>query len=85
MLEMPFPFLGQEGPLEKEMVTSSSIPAWNTHGQRSLEGYSPWGLKRVRHELAPNSNEDLALRRPILRAKAVKFVITEQVKMIKKL
>ena len=22
------------------------------HGQRSLEGYSPWGLNRVRHDLA---------------------------------
>ena len=22
------------------------------HGQRSLAGYSPWGLKRVRHNLA---------------------------------
>ena len=23
-----------------------------SHGQRSLEGYSPWGHKRVRHDLA---------------------------------
>ena len=22
------------------------------HGQRSLVGYSPWGLKRIRHDLA---------------------------------
>ena len=50
-----------------------------THGQRSLEGYSQWGLKRVGHELASNSNKNLALRRPILRAKAAKFVITGQV------
>ena len=28
--------LGWEDPLEKEMATQS-------HGQRSLEGYSPWG------------------------------------------
>ena len=28
------------------MATHSSIPAWeNPHGQRSLVGYSPWGLK----------------------------------------
>ena len=27
------------------------ILAWeNPHGQRSLVGYSPWGLKRVRHD-----------------------------------
>ena len=50
-----------------------------THGQRSLEGYSQWGLRRVGHELASNSNKNLALRRPILRAKAAKFVITGQV------
>ena len=24
------------------------------HGQRSLAGYSPWGHKRVRHDLATN-------------------------------
>ena len=34
-------FLGQEDPLEKEMATHSSIFAGESHGQRSLEGYSP--------------------------------------------
>ena len=42
-------FLGQEDPLEEEMVTHSSILAWRIHGQRSLVGNSPWGHKRVRH------------------------------------
>ena len=37
--------LGVEDPLEKGMATHSSILAWRTHGQRSLEGYSPWGSK----------------------------------------
>ena len=32
---------GQEDPLEEEMATSSSILAWDIHGQRSLAGYSP--------------------------------------------
>ena len=27
------------------MATHSSILAWKSHGQRSLEGYSPWGRK----------------------------------------
>ena len=27
------------------MATYSSILAWKIHGQRSLEGYSPWGCK----------------------------------------
>ena len=26
------------------MATHSSILAWKTHGQKSLEGYSPWDL-----------------------------------------
>ena len=34
--------LGQEDPLEKEMTTHSS---GESHGQRSLAGYSPWGRK----------------------------------------
>jgi len=37
--------LGQEDPLEKEMAAHSTILAWESHGQRSLAGYSPWGLK----------------------------------------
>ena len=42
--------LGQGDPLEKEMATHSSILAWESHGQRSLPGYSPWG----RQELDPS-------------------------------
>ena len=40
--------LGREDPLEKGMVTHSSILAWRIHGQSSLavpQGYSPWGHK----------------------------------------
>ena len=38
--------LGQEGPLEEEMVTHSSILAWVIPWkQRSLVGYSPRGHK----------------------------------------
>ena len=29
------------------MATLSSILAWEIHGQRSLEGYSPWGRKEL--------------------------------------
>ena len=39
--------LGQEDPLEKGMATQSSpvfLPR-KSHGQRSLVGYSPWGLR----------------------------------------
>ena len=36
--------LGWEDPLEKAMVTNSSILAWRIP-QRSLVGYSPWDRK----------------------------------------
>ena len=39
MQETWVPSLGQEGPLEKEMATHSSILAWRIRGQRSLAGY----------------------------------------------
>ena len=37
--------LGQEDPLEKGMATHSSILPGEFHRQKSLAGYSPWGLK----------------------------------------
>ena len=37
--------LSQEDPLEEEVATHSSILAWESHRQRSLEGYSPWGCE----------------------------------------
>ena len=45
--EMQVPSLGQEEPLEEGMATHSTTLAWRTRGQRNLEGYSPWGPKRV--------------------------------------
>ena len=39
--------LGQEDPLEKEMVTHSSIRAWKIHGEGSLGGSSSWGPKEL--------------------------------------
>ena len=37
--------LGWEDPLEKGMATHSSVLAGESHGQRSLVGYSPWSCK----------------------------------------
>ena len=37
--------LCQENALEKGMAIHSSILAWESHGQRILVGYSPWGHK----------------------------------------
>ena len=39
------PSLGWEDALEKGMATHSRILAGEFHGQRNLEGYSPWGRK----------------------------------------
>ena len=33
--------------LEEEMATLSSILAGESHGQRSLAGYRPWGHKEL--------------------------------------
>ena len=49
MQETQVQSLGQEDPLEEGMTTHSSILAWETHRQKILVGYSPWGQK---HDLA---------------------------------
>ena len=38
---------GQENALEKGIATHSSTLAWESHGQRSLAGYSPWDCKEL--------------------------------------
>ena len=45
--EMRVQSLGQEDPLEEGMATHSSILPGESHGQKSLVGYSPWGLKEL--------------------------------------
>ena len=39
--------LVREDPLEKEMAIQSAFLPGESHGQRSLAGYSPWGLKKL--------------------------------------
>ena len=43
------PSLGS--PLKKERATHSVFLPAKSHGKRSLVGHSPWGCKRVRHDL----------------------------------
>ena len=45
MQETQVQSLGREDPLKKGIATHSSILAWESHGQRSLSGYHPWGAK----------------------------------------
>ena len=42
---MKVPSLGREDPWEKGMRPASAFLPGESHGQRSLEGYSPWGRK----------------------------------------
>ena len=42
--------LGQEDPLEKEMATHSSIPAWRIPWTEEPGGLQSTGLQRVRHD-----------------------------------
>ena len=55
MQEMRVQSLGGEDPLEKGMVTHSSIWPGESHGQRRLAGYSPWGRVKVGHDWATNT------------------------------
>ena len=47
MQEMQVRSLGQEDPLAKEMATTLVFLPGKSQGQRSLVGYSPWGLKEL--------------------------------------
>ena len=45
--ELQVQSLGQKDALEKETATHSSVLAGESHGQRSLAGYGPWGCKEL--------------------------------------
>ena len=45
--EMQVLSLSQEDPLEEGRATHSGILAGESHGQRSLVGYSPYGCKEL--------------------------------------
>ena len=47
-----------------------------SHGQRSLVGYSPWGCKRVGHDLATKQQQIAALITPILKKKILNSLDT---------
>ena len=43
--------LGLEDSMEEEMAAHSVFLLGQSHGERSLVGYSPWGRQRTRHAL----------------------------------
>ena len=45
------PSLNQEDPVEKKWQPTPIFLSGESHGQRSLAGYSPWGCKRARQYL----------------------------------
>ena len=45
--EMWVRFLGQEDSLEKDMQPTPVFLPGESHGQRTLVGYSPWGHKEL--------------------------------------
>ena len=45
MLETQVRSLGRKDPLEEGLATYSVFLSGESHGQRSLAGYSPWGHK----------------------------------------
>ena len=47
MQEMPVQSLSQQGPLEEEMATYSSILIWETPWTEEPGNYSPWGHKEL--------------------------------------
>ena len=49
--EMQFQFLGQEGPLEKEMSTHSTVLAWEMPWTEEPGGIQSMGSQRVGHDL----------------------------------
>jgi len=53
---------GLEGLPKKEMATHSSILAGKFHGQRNLVGYSPWGCKRIQHNLETKQQQHLVFK-----------------------
>ena len=63
MQEIQVQSLGQEDLMEKGMATHSSILAGESRGQRSLEGYSPWGHKKLdRTERLTNTHCSMGLK-----------------------
>ena len=48
--------LGWEEPWRRKWQPAPVFLPGKSHGQRNLVGYSPWGHKRVRHDLATIDN-----------------------------
>ena len=59
---------GQEDSLEEKMATSPAFLSGKFQGQRSLMGYSPWGLKKVRWGWARMHNYNIYSSLPVFKS-----------------
>ena len=59
MQETQVQFLSEEGPLEKEMATYSSILVWEIVWTEEPGGLQSMGSQRVRHDLLTNNNKQI--------------------------
>ena len=50
-------FLVWEDPLEKEQQPTPVLLPRESHEQKNLAGYSPWGFRRVGHNLATRQQQ----------------------------
>ena len=57
--ETRFQFLGQEGPLEKEMTTHSNIHAWKIPWTEESGELQSMELQRVRHNLVTKQQQQI--------------------------
>ena len=57
MQETRVRYLGQEDPRIRKCEPTPGLPG-KSHGQRNMEGYSPWGRKEVRHDLVTEKQRD---------------------------
>ena len=58
--EMRVPPRGQEAPWRRKWPPTPVFLPGESHGRRSLQGYSPWGHRRVRYNSATKQQEQLA-------------------------
>ena len=66
-------FLGQEDPLEEEMATHPVFLPGESHGWRSLAGFSLWGCKEL--DTTEQLTLLLSLRRTLSISEAFSFLV----------
>ena len=66
MQETEVPSLGQEDPLEMEIATYSSIPAWEIPWTEEPGGLQSMGLQKSQTQLSDETTSRLAMPDPLM-------------------